>query len=157
MRQARGDGDGWVICEAGHRHWGRYGAAGLLLYHPADGGRILLAHRATWSHHGGTWGIPGGARDSGESPREAALREASEETGVDTDLVDVGTESVDDHGGWSYVTVHGRLAVDEPPLLEPNDGESSELRWTPVAQVSALVLHPGFADFWAGQDLRSFS
>ena len=26
----RGDGDGWVLCGSSHRHWGRYGAAGLL-------------------------------------------------------------------------------------------------------------------------------
>ena len=79
--QDRGvNGDGWVRCAQGHRHWGRFGAAGLLV---VAGGRLLLAHRAFWSHHGGTWGIPGGARDGAESARDAALREAVEETGLD--------------------------------------------------------------------------
>jgi 8-oxo-dGTP pyrophosphatase MutT (NUDIX family) len=81
-----GDGDGWVVCDAGHRHWGRFGAAGLLLRHAGHRGHadcVLLAHRVWWSHHGGTWGIPGGARDSGETARDAALREAVEETGLD--------------------------------------------------------------------------
>lgn len=151
----RGDGDGWVFCDAGHRHWGRFGAAGLLVIHRE---RVLLAHRAEWSHHGGTWGIPGGARDSDESARTAALRETAEETGLDTDAVDVVAQSVDDHGGWSYVTVHARLDVgadEDPPDLRPADLESTELRWTPLPEVTALALHPGFAAFWATQDLPS--
>ena len=30
-------GNGWVTCEQGHRHWGLFGAAGMLVYvpHPA--------------------------------------------------------------------------------------------------------------------------
>lgn len=145
---ARGDGDGWVVCDAGHRHWGRFGAAGLLVRH---GDRVLLAHRAAWSHHGDTWGIPGGARDSGETAREAALREASEEAGLAPEAVVVDGESLDDHGGWSYVTVHASLAggAGEPPALEPADAESTELRWTALDQVGCLPLHPGFAAFWA--------
>ena len=152
-----GDGDGWVHCDAGHRHWGRHGAAGLLLAHPAAGGVVLLAHRAAWSHHGNTWGIPGGARDSHESAVEAALREATEETGLDPGTVRVHGESVDDHGGWSYVTVRAVMATDEPPILSPADDESTELRWTPLAEVARLPLHPGFAAFWSADDGRGAS
>jgi 8-oxo-dGTP diphosphatase len=151
----RGDGDGWVVCDAGHRHWGRFGAAGLLLRHgdphggtDGHGDLVLLAHRVWWSHHGDTWGIPGGARDSGESAREAAVREAVEETGVDPGRVRLTGETTDDHGGWSYVTVHARLETDVAPRLEPCDGEATELRWTPEADVAELPLHPGFAAFW---------
>ena len=46
----RGDGDGWTRCALGHKHWGIFGAAGLLLRH---GDLVLLQHRALWSHHGG--------------------------------------------------------------------------------------------------------
>ena len=147
--QDRGvNGDGWVRCAQGHRHWGRFGAAGLLV---VAGGRLLLAHRAFWSHHGGTWGIPGGARDGAESARDAALREAVEETGLDAAALVVGAETVDDHGGWSYTTVHATLAGD-PPALHPTDAESSELAWVPLAGVDDLDLHPGFAGFWHGAD-----
>ncbi|WP_433027067.1 NUDIX domain-containing protein [Actinomycetospora sp. CA-053990] len=97
-------------------------------------------------------GILGGARDSGETARDAALREAVEETGIDPARVRLTGDTVDDHGGWSYVTVHARLETDVPPALEPTDGEATELRWTPVEQVSDLPLHPGFAQFWAGPD-----
>ena len=104
-----GDGDGWTRCALGHRHWGIFGAAGLLLRH-ADAGveRVLLQHRALWSHHGGTWGVLGGARNSGETAAYAAQREAAEEAGVVPDSYAVVGEFVDDHGGWSYTTVVGR-------------------------------------------------
>jgi 8-oxo-dGTP diphosphatase len=143
----RGDGDGWVVCDAGHRHWGHYGAAGLLLRH---GECVLLAHRVWWSHHGGTWGIPGGARNSDENAETAAVREAVEETGLDPARIRVTGASTDDHGGWSYVTVYADLVTDHAPRLEPADGESTELRWTPVGDVTGLDLHPGFAAFWGG-------
>lgn len=144
-----GDGDGWVRCVQGHRHWGRYGAAGLLLGHA---GAVLLAHRVWWSHHGGTWGIPGGARDRGESAVTAALREAREETGLDPRAVTVLGESTDDHGDWSYVTVRARLdAGGSPPPLVPVDGEATELAWVPVEEVAQRTLHPGFAHWWAAR------
>jgi hypothetical protein len=43
----RGDGNGWVISSAGQRFWGRYGAAGLLLWapRPDDTPAVLLQHR----------------------------------------------------------------------------------------------------------------
>src|SRR3954453_23741295 len=106
MDAVRGDGNGWGRCAQAPRHWGRHGAAGLLVRH-VDGGttHILLQHRAAWSHHGDTWGIPGGARDSHETPEQAALREAVEEAGIALDLLLVSKSIPDDHGGWAYVTV----------------------------------------------------
>ncbi len=81
-----GDGDGWVVCAAGHRHWGRFGAAGLLI---SDGRRAILQHRAPWTHEGVPWALPGGARDSHEDPTSTALREAAEETGLDPSSVQI--------------------------------------------------------------------
>lgn len=144
----RGDGDGWVVSDGGSHFWGRHGAAGLLLRAPAPDGTfaVLLQHRAPWSHQGGTWALPGGARDSHESAEEAAVREALEETGVQAALMTVRTTVVTHEvPGWSYTTV---IADTAEQLHTVPNRESSELRWVLEHEVADLPLHPGFAASW---------
>jgi 8-oxo-dGTP diphosphatase len=138
------DGNGWVRCELGHRHWGRFGAAGLLAF--VTGGPVLLQRRTWWSHHGGTWGLPGGARDSHESALAAALREAAEECGVPPDAVRPRGVFTDDHGGWSYTTVFAE--AEKPFAVRSDDDETDEVAWVPVPEVARLDLHPGLAAHW---------
>ena len=149
----RGDGDGWVVEPDGSRFWGVNGAAGLLLRTPDPNGSalILLQHRAVWSHQGGTWGLPGGARDSHESAIDTALREAQEEAGLDPAAVRVAAALVTHRTptGWTYTTV---IADVDTPLRTVANGESAELRWVSEADVVELPLHPAFADAWP--DLR---
>jgi 8-oxo-dGTP diphosphatase len=137
------DGDGWIQCACGNKHWGLNGAAGILL---VRGTQILLQHRAPWVHNGDTWGIPGGARDSHETVLEAAIREAKEETGIDpVHLTPIQTFS-DDHGSWRYDTVIAH-ATDELVAHELND-ESHEVRWVEIDEVDELTLHPSFEKSW---------
>ncbi|MFB2583559.1 NUDIX domain-containing protein [Herbiconiux liukaitaii] len=140
----RDSGDAWVEGPDGGRHWGRYGAAGLLV-HDAEAG-ILLQHRAEWSHFGGTWGLPGGARHEGESAIDGAIREAGEEAGVPIDALDLAFTSTLDLGYWSYVTVVTRTLRPFTPRI--GDAESLELRWVPVDEVDGLPLHPAFGSSW---------
>jgi 8-oxo-dGTP diphosphatase len=137
------DGDGWIQCTCGNKHWGLYGAAGLLLYRDQS---ILLQHRAPWVHNGDTWGIPGGARDSHESATEGAIREAMEETGIDPQFLHIAEIFSDPHGPWSYETI---IAKADPELEahELND-ESMEVRWVGLDDVTRLPLHPSFARSW---------
>lgn len=145
----RGDGDGWVIDTDGSRYWGVNGAAGLLLRtpHPQGRVRILLQHRAVWSHQGGTWGLPGGARDSHECAVDTALREAQEEAGLDPADIRVTAALVTHRAtaGWTYTTV---IAEADHPLHTVANGESTELRWVDEADVDALPLHPAFGQAW---------
>jgi 8-oxo-dGTP diphosphatase len=140
------DGNGWVRCDLGHRHWGRFGAAGLLAF-VSDGGPVLLQQRTWWSHHGGTWGLPGGARDSHETVLAGALREAAEECGVPPGLVAPRGIFTDDHGGWSYTTVLAEAAT--PFEVESDYDETADVAWVDPAKVTQLSLHPGFAEHWA--------
>ncbi len=141
------DGNGWARCSRGHRHWGRYGAAGLLLHSVDDHGavRVLLQHRAAWSHHGDTWGLPGGARDSHEDGTGAALRETAEEAGLEPARIRTRHTFLDDHGGWSYTTVYADIPR---PVATVANRESLALEWVRVGDVDHLPLHPGFASTW---------
>jgi 8-oxo-dGTP pyrophosphatase MutT (NUDIX family) len=143
------DGNGWTRCGRGHRHWGRHGAAGLLLAATDQTGRhtVLLQQRSWWGSYGGAWGPPGGARDSHESVVRAALREAIEECAIDPRPVRVHGVLSDDHGGWTYQTVLANTAV--PLAAAAVSEETSEVAWVPVAEVERLPLHPGFAGQWA--------
>jgi 8-oxo-dGTP diphosphatase len=142
------DGDGWATCHAGHQHWGRHGAAGLLLRTTGEDGQIqvLLQRRAWWTHHGGTWGVPGGARASWETPEEAALREVGEEVTVTLGVLAIDRIHHDDHGGWSYWTV--LASATQPLAAQPRGHETAEMRWVLASEVDALPLHPGFAMTW---------
>jgi len=143
-----GDGDGWISCALDHQHWGKHGAAGLLIWAPDSSGRqlVLLIRRAGWSHHGGTWGPPGGARDSHESPAEAAVREAAEECGAPPGAIRISGLLSDDHGGWSYQTLIAE--AEEPFAVGPGSHEATQTAWVPADDVASLPLHPGFAAVW---------
>ena len=141
------DGNGWTTCGQGHRHWGRFGAAGLLAFAPDEGQTcVLLQRRSWWGNHGGTWGPPGGARDSHESAVTAALREAEEECAMPADAVSVTGIFRDDHGGWSYQTV--TAAAPRPFPVRAVSSETSQASWVAAEDVEALDLHPGFAEQW---------
>lgn len=140
----RRPGDGFVACACGRRHWGRFGAAGLLVCRDDE---VLLQHRAGWSHEGGTWAVPGGALDPDETPLVGALREAAEEAAVPASSVRPRHAWTVDHGTWAYTTVVAEaIGAIVPQRL---DGESEELRWVETTDVTSLPLHSGFAAAWS--------
>ncbi|WP_193047682.1 DUF3626 domain-containing protein [Mycolicibacterium baixiangningiae] len=144
------DGDGWVEDADGVSHWGRYGAAGLLLraYNSEGVPMVLLQRRAQWSDQGGTWSLPGGARNRDETVQQAALRETAEETGlqgnrfrVRTDFVSARAPGID----WTYSTV----IADAPYPLRAASSDEGSHRWVPIDAVTHLPLHPALAESWA--------
>ena len=142
----RVSGDGFVTVADGSRRWGRFGAAGILLRHRAEAEpHYFLARRSMYTHLGGTWAIPGGALDQGESPLEGALREFDEEIGVPLHEheFEVVIEHEDDHGGWSYWT----LVVDVPDRFDPPSAltwETAEVRWVAASELAELELFDAF-------------
>lgn len=137
------DGDEFVLCGLGHRHWGKYGAAGLLVHH---GGMVLLQQRSAVSLGPETWGLFGGAREKDEPPVTAALREAAEESTLDVRLVRIRGVVREDHEGWFYDTVVGD--VETVPEVAPASWESKDARWVRVAEVDDMNLFHAFARSW---------
>jgi 8-oxo-dGTP pyrophosphatase MutT (NUDIX family) len=107
-------------------------------------GRVLLAWHAG---HTDGWGTVGGAVDPGESPAEAAVREAREEIGVDIRLVRLLTVL----GGPDYEITYpnGDRVAYVPAVYEadiingtpsPSDGELSKVSWFTQAELQTLQL-----------------
>lgn len=141
-------GDGFLRCSDGHMRWGMFGAAGVVFVLRRDGEPdvVMLQRRSAWAHEGGTWSCAGGAIDEGETPFEAALREASEEVGeIPAHGAVLGQYVFAPATDWSYTTVV--LEVDEPFGGSMNF-ETDEVAWVPVDLVDSLTLHAGFAAAW---------
>ena len=143
----RVSGDGFVTLADGSRRWGLFGAAGVLVRHVTDEDepQYFLARRSMHTHLGGTWAIPGGALDEGETPLEGALREFDEEIGVPLHehQFEIAEVHEDDHGGWSYWTlvVDVALPFDPPSTLT---WETSEVRWVRASELTTLELFGAF-------------
>ncbi len=60
-------------------------------------GQVFVGQRIDKAPEGDAWQMPQGGIDKGETAREAALRELTEETGITPDLVDVIAESTEEH------------------------------------------------------------
>jgi 8-oxo-dGTP pyrophosphatase MutT (NUDIX family) len=95
-------------------------------------GVILLRHKRL-----GLWLQPGGHIDRGETPWEAALREAAEETGLDVRWAGLDADGVpplvhvDVHaGGRGHTHLDLRYLVDGGEAdPDPPAGESQEVEW----------------------------
>jgi 8-oxo-dGTP diphosphatase len=85
-------------------------------------GRVLLGERRG-SHGAGTWALPGGNLDFGESVAQCAARELQEETGLTLTGIRQApfTENVFPDAGRHYVTlfVEALGVTGTPALLEP--------------------------------------
>lgn len=104
------------------------------------------------------WQMPQGGIDEGETPRDAALRELWEETGVTADLVTVEAETDDwvtydlpheivpriwkgrfrgQLQKWVLLRFHGR---DDQVDIDTDHPEFSEWRWLPADEVVDQIV-----------------
>jgi 8-oxo-dGTP diphosphatase len=92
--------------------------------------RVLLMKRKG-PHGPGTWTVPGGHMDLGETPEQCGAREAREEVGVE--VVDLRfraiTNDIFESEGRQSITIwmEGRIESGEPRIVSEEEG--SEVGW----------------------------
>ena len=113
-------------------------AAGLLLVYPIDDeAHVVLTVRADALRHGGQVSLPGGEAEPGETYEQAALREAREEVGLESETVrPLGRLTPLDipASGFRLHPIVG--AAERRPGLTPADGEVARIL---EASVSGLL------------------
>jgi len=108
-------------------------------------GRLLLVRRANPPAQG-TWSIPGGRVEAGETDEQAVLRELAEETGL-TGIVGrlAGVVTRDGLGGDTYVIRD--FVVQVTGDAEPRAGDdAADVAWFTRADLAAAETSPGLVD-----------
>ena len=122
--------------------------------HP-DGPGVLLIHRpSNMRAHPGQAAFPGGKLDPGETPREAALREAWEELGIhERDVTIVGeTDRYQTGSGYDITPVLATIPADL--AINPNPTEVAAWFEPPFGFVLNAANHVEHAGDWQGRERR---
>jgi 8-oxo-dGTP pyrophosphatase MutT (NUDIX family) len=126
----------------------KHAAVAITLVETDDGmgetALILTGRAKGLRSHGGQWALPGGRIDEGETPAAAALRELSEEIGLELGAGDIlGT--LDDYPTRSGYLITPLVAWGgrHPPLrLNPDEVASvRRIRLADIAREDAVVFH----------------
>lgn len=111
---------------------------------PVWEGRLLFTVRsADLPHHAAQVSFPGGRCDEGETPEQAALREAWEEVGLRADLVEILGHLDPTFSPFGFRIFPLLAQLREESQLRPNPLEVSEILWVPVEE---LLQAPAYAE-----------
>ncbi len=86
-------------------------------------GRLFLARRAPGERHGGTWELPGGKVEAGETPERALARELREELSVRAAVSSLLSENVTVLEGRRFRFLAMEAAFDRDPVAGPVHSE----------------------------------
>ena len=107
-------------------------------------GRLLLVLRGH-APAAGTWSLPGGRVEPGESDVQALRREVAEETGLEVEVGShVGTVERDGSAGVRYEIYDYACTVTGGTLAAGDD--AADVRWAADAEVRRLPCSPGLVE-----------
>lgn len=124
--------------------------AGAIIYNPNLGVVIVNQNNNSWS-------LPKGHVESGEEPRDAAIREIWEETGIPMEklnfLAPLGFYERmrmklhhDDPDELRTITMY--LFRTDYEKLNPHDPANPEARWVNINDAASLLTHPKDKEFF---------
>jgi len=90
------------------------------------------------------WSLPKGHLERGESTRQAAVREVSEETGIDGEIIgELGTIDFWFVAGGRRIhkTVHHFLMRATGGQLSDADVEVTEVAWVPMPEIAGMLAY----------------
>ncbi len=122
-----------AVCEAGFGAQ-THGLPTLEVW-SAEPALLLTRRAAGMRSHAGQWALPGGRIDALETPEQAALRELSEEVGLQLDATSV-LGRLDDYATRSgYVITPVVVWAGAARDLEPNPAEVASIHRIPVSEL----------------------
>lgn len=106
---------------------------------------ILMVRRGRGPAQG-TWSVPGGRVEPGETLPEAVVRELAEETGLDGVCESLVGWAERMGPGYHYVILDFSVTIvtDADPVA---GDDAAEARWVPLSEVADLTLADGLAEF----------
>ncbi|KWX05133.1 NUDIX hydrolase [Carbonactinospora thermoautotrophica] len=124
----------------------RVPCVGALVYDAA--GRLLLVRR-TRPPAAGSWSLPGGRVEPGETDARAVAREVQEETGLDITVgALVGVVEQDGPDGAVY-EIRDYACEVRGGTLRPG-GDAGDARWVSREELTTLPTSPGLVETLAG-------
>lgn len=119
-------------------------SAGGIVVRLVDERHQIVLGRRRRERDGVTWTLPKGTPDAGERTEATALREVTEETGLEVAIL----ESVGPIEYWFvqagariHKTVHYYLMVARGGDIARHDHEFDEVRWVDLDEAEALMSH----------------
>lgn len=109
----------------------------------------LISRRSEGRVYAGLWEFPGGRIRPGETPQDAAVREAREETGLTVEPVALLGQIRTEPAGPAVVIlhlVHCRALDGRPAACDP---AVEEVRWASTSDLESLPMPPANAEIVA--------
>lgn len=129
-----------------------------------DKGKIILVKRGVEPGKG-KWSIPGGLVELGETVRDAAVREAKEETCLDVEIIAdrpldaFDNIDIDEQGGLHYHYVLVQFLMHQKSGTLKPSSDALDAKWVSLEEVEKYNLTKPFREFFTKHknELKEFS